>query len=105
MVDAVRLYALREGVEETSTTQRIARLEAAGVFGRDEADALSAGYAEVAGALLARQVVDARAGRRPSNFVAPDGLTARERRHLVESLKAIRALHARVRADFTGHIL
>jgi signal-transduction protein with cAMP-binding, CBS, and nucleotidyltransferase domain len=105
VVDAVRLYALREGVEETSTVQRIARLEAAGVFTRDEADALAAGYAEAAGALLTRQVADARAGRRPSNFVAPETLTARERRHLVEGLKAIRALHSRVRVDFTGRIL
>jgi signal-transduction protein with cAMP-binding, CBS, and nucleotidyltransferase domain len=105
MVDAVRLYALREGVEETSTTRRIALLERAGTFGRDEADALAAGYAEVAGALLARQVADVRDGRQASNFVAPDALTARERRHLVEALKAIRRLHLRVRADFTGRIL
>jgi len=105
LVDAVRLYALRDGVEETSTLGRIAALEAAGVFGRDEADALAAGYGQLAEALLRSQLAEARASRPPSNFVRPEALTARERRRLVETLKTIRALQVRTRADFTGRVL
>ena len=105
LVDAVRLYALRESVEETSTLGRIAALETAGVFDRDEADALAAGYGQLADALLRRQIADAQASRPPSNFVRPEALTARERRRLVETLKTIRALQVRARADFTGRIL
>jgi CBS domain-containing protein len=105
MVDAVRLYALREGVEATSTLGRIGALQAAGVFDRNEADALAAAYAHLADALLRRQVADALAGRAPSNFVRPEDLVTRKRRRLVESLKTIRALQVRARADFTGRIL
>jgi CBS domain-containing protein len=102
MIDAVRLLALRAGVEEASTLARLADLQARSVLSRDEADRLAAGYADLADMLLRRQIQDIRSGRQPSAFVPPEALTARERDGLEEALRSIRDLRTGVRLELLG---
>ncbi len=105
LINAVRVFALRDGVTETSTLARIDSLRAAGTFDPDEADYLAGGFRDIAQIVLARQIAD-RLARRPVGYaVDPRSLTPRERDRLVDALKAIRRLHERVRIDFTGLVL
>ncbi|MBF0392976.1 MAG: CBS domain-containing protein, partial [Alphaproteobacteria bacterium] len=105
IVEAVRLYALREGVAATNTQDRIAALANKGVFSRDERAALSGAFEHVAELLLRGQIADTLAGRKPSAYVAPDALPGHDKDILALAMKAVDRLNTRLRADFTGGIL
>jgi len=104
LVQAVRLLALREGIPESATLDRLDRLHAAGVLGADDHDYLCGAFRHVTLLLLRQQIADFRAGRAVSNFVHPDRLSKRERDQLVDSFKAIQRFLDRVRSDFTGSV-
>jgi signal-transduction protein with cAMP-binding, CBS, and nucleotidyltransferase domain len=104
LVGAVRLLALREGVDETSTLERLRVLTERGVFDVAERDDLGNAFKLITDILLRGQIADYRAGRRVSYFVDPDGLSKRDRGDLVDSLKAIDAVRRRVKLEFTAQI-
>ncbi len=104
LVQNIRLLALREGIVETATLERIARLRQAGVFDADQADYLSGAFRHVTFLLLRQQVADFQAGRKVSNFVPPTALSERERDILVDSFKAIEELRKRVRHEFSAEV-
>ena len=104
LIGAVRLLALREGIDAVSTLGRIQALHDAGVLDRDEHDYLGGAFRHICRLLLRRQVSDFMSGNEVSNFVDPGSLTKRERDMLTDSLAAIRALQNRVRSEFTGEI-
>lgn len=104
LVGAIRLLALREGVEATSTLERIDVLADRGVLGRGERDGLSGAFALITGLLLRRQIADFKAGRPVTYYLAPRALSKPERGELLESLKAIDAVRKRVYLEFTGQI-
>lgn len=104
LVQAARLLALREGIPETATLDRLGRLRAAGVIGADDHDYLCGAFRLITQLLLRQQIADFRAGKAISNFIDPDTLSQRERDQLVDSFKAIRRFLGRVRSDFTGNV-
>jgi signal-transduction protein with cAMP-binding, CBS, and nucleotidyltransferase domain len=105
LVEAIRLMALAEGVEETATLARIDRLHRKGVLRRDEQDYLVGAFGHIAFLLLRQQLADLRAGKKPGNFVPVEALSERERDILIDSLKAVDLFRKRVRGDLTGQIL
>jgi signal-transduction protein with cAMP-binding, CBS, and nucleotidyltransferase domain len=104
LVSAVRLLALREGVEETATAERIRVLREMGVFTVAECDALLAALALITDILLRSQIAEFRSGRKVSYFVDPDALGKRQRGELIDALKAIEQLRRRVDMEFTAQI-
>ena len=62
LVGAVRLLALREGVEDTATLRRIAALHKAGVLSDNDADYLRGAFTHITFLLLRQQLSDFRAG-------------------------------------------
>jgi CBS domain-containing protein len=100
LVEGVRLFALREGVGETSTLQRIAALHEKGVLDADEQDYLLGAFTHITFVLLRAQIAAFKADRSVGNAVDPDTLSERERDLLVDSLRAIRDFRQRVRGDF-----
>jgi signal-transduction protein with cAMP-binding, CBS, and nucleotidyltransferase domain len=104
LVNAVRLLALRAGIAETSTLQRIAALHRASVFDDDRREALVAAFEHITRLLLRQQLADFRAGRRVSNYVPPKQLSKREKNLLVDAFRAIETLRGRVRFDLTGEL-
>lgn len=104
LVEAIRLLALREGIEETSTLERIRALGGRGVLGISEADDLGAAFTLITDILLRKQIRDYRAGRRVGYFVDPEILSRRQRVALQDALKAIDRLRKRVHTDFTAQI-
>jgi len=104
LIEAMRLLALREGIEDASTLDRMATLREKGVLGGDEADYLEGTYRHLSFLLLRQQIADFKAGRMVSNYVHPRSLTHRERDILVVGFKAIRTLRGKVRSEFTGEV-
>lgn len=104
LVNAVRILALRDGVAATPTLARIAVLREIGTLGADEADELAAVFRQISALLLARQVACFSAGRPVGNAVPPGSLGRRDRRLLVDGLRAIDRLRERVGAELTGNI-
>ncbi len=105
LVEAMRLWALREGIAEVSTLGRMAALKAKGILSNDEDDYLSGAYRHISHLLLRQQLRDYAAGRPVANYVPPESLTERERDILVEAFKAIRAMRNRLQTDLTGELL
>ncbi len=104
LVEAVRLLALREGIEATSTLARIGALHVRGILDINDKDYLTSAYNHIAMLLLRQQIRDFRAGRRVGSYVSPRSLSKRESDLLVDSFKAIDTLRKRVRMDFTGDV-
>lgn len=105
LVAAVRLLALREGLTEASTLQRLAGLRARGVLGADEHEALGDAYCNLTYLQLRQQLADSAAGRPVSHLVSTAGWSRARRHRVADDLRAIDSLLRRVRADFTGQVL
>ncbi len=105
LVTNVRLLALKHGIAETSTLERIRLLHAAGALDRNEQDYLSGAFDHITNLLLRQQIADFKAGNPVGNHVHPDDLSGRERDMLVDSLKAIARLRERVHHEFTAGVV
>jgi CBS domain-containing protein len=104
LAEAVRLLALRAGIEVTGTLARIDALGQAGELSRDLQDDLRAAFDQITGLQLRQQIADYEAGRPVSNFVDPASLTARETELLKGSFRAINGFRARVRAELDSDV-
>jgi signal-transduction protein with cAMP-binding, CBS, and nucleotidyltransferase domain len=104
LVAATRLLALRDGVTETGTAQRIAALAARGSIAAREASTLQAAFALLLDVLLRQQLADLAAGRRPGNLVDTAAMPKETRQALREALKAVRSFSRTSFAGFTGEI-
>lgn len=104
LVAAIRLAALRAGVEETGTPARIAALEAAGSIAASDAEALRAAFAVLLARLLRQQLADLAAGETPGSLVDTDALTRAERTELRAALRAVRSYAKGVFAEFSGRV-
>ncbi len=104
LVQSVRLLALREGLSETGTLDRIEALHERRVLDRNERDSLTGAFDLIATLLLRGQIADVRAGREPGSQVPLEDLTPWHRDLLVSSLKAIAALGKRIHIELTGEI-
>lgn len=105
LVESVRLFALRQGVTETSTLGRLGLLRKATVIDGNEHDYLSEAFRHIASLVLRQQIRDFNAGRELGNGVDPGDLSQREKKQLIDGLKAVRALQERVRMEITGEVL
>jgi signal-transduction protein with cAMP-binding, CBS, and nucleotidyltransferase domain len=104
LAEAVRLLALRAGIEATGTLARLAALAAAGEVSRDAEDQLRGAFDHVTGLQLRQQIDDFQAGRPATNFVDPATLTTRELDLLKDGFRAINDFRDRIRSDLTGDV-
>jgi signal-transduction protein with cAMP-binding, CBS, and nucleotidyltransferase domain len=104
LVAAARLLALRDGIIETGTAQRIAALAARGSIAAREAGALQAAFALLLDVVLRQQLADLAAGRRPGNLVDTAAMLKEARQELRAALKAVRSFSRASFAGFTGEI-
>ncbi len=105
LVSNLRILALRAGIKETGTRERIDRLHDLGVLDRDEWDYLRGAFRHITHLLLRQQLADYRdPGVEVGNYVHPDALSEREKDILINSFKAIDALANRVKNELTGEL-
>jgi signal-transduction protein with cAMP-binding, CBS, and nucleotidyltransferase domain len=105
LVESVRLFALRQGVSETGTLERLALLHRAGVIDDNEHDYLTEAFRHTASLVLRQQIRDFGERRQVGNGVNTDELSQREKRQLIDGLKKVRSLQERVRMEITGEVL
>lgn len=103
IVNFARLYALRFGLRETNTRDRLVELRAAGVLDSEAASELVRAYDVLLDLRLRHQVaIPTAAEESPDNRVAPAALAPRDRAALKEALVAIAASHRRIVLDYPG---
>jgi signal-transduction protein with cAMP-binding, CBS, and nucleotidyltransferase domain len=96
LVQGIRLLALREGIDATSTSSRMSRLHGDGHLSNDEYDYLKGAHEHISNLLLRQQLEDHRQGNTISNHVSKQVLTKRQKDMLVDGYKALRAFHKRL---------
>jgi len=104
LVETIRLLALREGVLETSTIERMKALSKLDVLDKNELEFLSRAFTLITRILLRHQLRDYRDGRVVSNFVFPRDMSRLERQLLVQAFQAIDDLRKRVKSEFTAEV-
>lgn len=102
VVDFARLYALRHGLTQTNTLDRLDALLAAGVLEARAHREIVQVYDALMRLRLAHQVRLLEQGRPPDNALEPDELTYLDRRILRESFANIRSFQSRLGYEFTG---
>ena len=104
LVEAVRLLALREGIKETSTLQRIAILKNLNYLSHNEYDYLHAAFGHLTYCVLQQQISDYKQGVPVNIYVPPESLTDRESDLLIDSLNQISELRSRIHAEYTADV-
>jgi len=103
LVDIVRIYALRHGIRETNTHDRLYGLYLKNVISRQDHAELEQAYSFLMQLRFLRQIEALEsASAEPDNVVNPNSLSKFEQNMLREALKRIEVLQARARFDFIG---
>jgi CBS domain-containing protein len=105
IVDLVRVFALKNGIEATNTGKRIELLQKAGVFTNKEAQELDHAYYYLMALRLEKQTVQLRKkGSIVDNFISTQDLTKVQMVTLIEIFKVIKSFQLKVRISFTNTI-
>ena len=104
-VAAARLLALKAGVAETSTLDRVTALGAVGVLDDDDVDEVGTAFRQVCDIVLRAQIASFEAGREVNNRVTLSSLSPSRKQSLRAALGTIENLAARARSEFTGTTL
>jgi CBS domain-containing protein len=102
IVAFARLYALRHGIAQTSTLDRLDALAERGKLAPASRDEITATYTFLMRLRLRQQVLDFHAGRTPGNLISVRSLGYSDRTHLRQSFAHIRALQRSIDYDFLG---
>jgi len=104
LVEGIRLLALRAGIGACSTTDRLAALVTLKSLSVDLAAELGEAFATLTGLLLDQQIQDHRNGRTPNAYLAPERLSAGDRRRLRAALMTATRLRGKVHTDMTAEV-
>ncbi len=100
IIDLARVYALACGVADVNTRDRLAKARGEGglsaVGGADLGDALEF----ISEIRLRHQATQAKAGRKPDNFVSPADLSQFERNHLKDAFAVVRTMQSSLSQRF-----
>jgi PAS domain S-box-containing protein len=102
IVDFARIYALRHGVQENNTLERLAILRDLQVLPEATAAEVSQAYSALMEMRIEHQTRNAAEDRPPDNLVDPTTLTLIERKVLKEAFAQIKHIQTRLSYDFTG---
>jgi PAS domain S-box-containing protein len=102
IVAFARLYALRHGIAQTSTLDRLDALAERGKLAPASRDEITATYTFLMRLRLRQQVLDFHAGRTPGNLISVRRLGYSDRVQLRQSFAHIRALQRSIDYDFLG---
>ena len=100
IVDAMRVFALREGVSRCKTLERIAALRRLGVFEPDFSETMRIAFEELQDLLLTHQLEQVRRGETPDPLLRMERLSSHERERLRVSLRASRRMREHLQTTF-----
>ena len=102
VVDFARIYALKHGLKERNTHERLKALREAGIFSDQSYYELKIALSYLMRIRLDKQAVSIDQGLSPDNFVSPDLLTSIDQKILKEIFVQIKNFQVRLSYDFTG---
>lgn len=100
IADAVRVFALREGISRCKTLERIAALRRLGIFDADFAETLRIAFEELQDLLFTHQLNQVERGETPDPLVRMERLSSHDRERLRVSLRATRRMRERLQYAF-----
>jgi CBS domain-containing protein len=105
VVDLARLYALRHGVRETNTIERLRTLAKLRVLPAETPDELVAAYEFILLLRIRGHVAHLAKGRETDNYVAPDEMERVDRTLLKEHLAVIATAQQALESEFSTYLL
>jgi CBS domain-containing protein len=90
VINAARIFALRDGVSSCNTNDRIQGLAHEGTITPDFAATITAAYDELLDILVSHQIRQRREGREPTKSVAPEDLPSSARESLRIAMHAVK---------------
>lgn len=103
MVDCLRLFALREGLKEINSFDRIHRLKERGVFKAGDAEYIEAAYESLLMFRIKAAAEKIRLGQEPDHYIDLTALSRKEKALLKESLLVINRLQSLTAHAFHVH--
>ncbi len=103
LVDCVRLFALREGIRETNSFERIKRLGECGVFKADDVEYLHSAYEALLMFRIKNGLAKIKKGDSPNNYLDTDNLSRKDKSRLRRSLIAVSRLQTLTAHAFHVH--
>ena len=100
IVDAMRVFALREGISRCKTMERIASLRRLGVFDADFSDTMRIAFEELQDLLFIHQLDQVERGETPDPLVRMERLSSHDKERLRVSLRACRRMRERMQYGF-----
>lgn len=97
IVSAARALAIRHGVREHSTPERLAGLQGLNIGAGEDLEEVANAQELFLDLILAQQIIDTADGRPASNKVAVNRLSARDRERLRTALRAVASLEEMTR--------
>ncbi len=104
ITQGVRALALKGRVRETSTLERIEKLEESNLLPSDLASDLSEAYSFLQTLRLKGQIEKLREGKPPDNYINPEKLSKLERDLLKDTLKIVEEFQGFIERRYTAHI-
>ncbi len=103
LVDCIRLFALREGIRETNSFDRIHSLKSRGVFKADDAEFVEAAFESLLMFRIRNSVDRMRIGHTPDNVIDLGQLNKKERTLLKEAMLVVNRLQTLTDHSFHVH--
>ncbi len=100
LIDAMRVFALREGVSRCMTLERIAALRRLGVFEPDFSETMRIAFEELQDLLLSHQLDQIRRGETPDPLLRMERLSSHQRERLRVALRASRRMREHLQLTF-----
>ncbi len=104
LVGLIRMLALRSGIAETGTMERLRALIAAGRISDAFGAILAEDFAILTGMRVRQQIADVDAGRPVSNHLKLAELTERDRKRLVRLFRSVDTLRRVAAQEFGGRL-
>ncbi len=103
LVDCIRLFALREGIRETNSFDRIHRLKANKIFKADDAEFIEAALESLLMFRIRNTLDRMREGHKPDSIVTLGRLNRKERILLKEAMLVVNRLQSLTEHSFHVH--
>ncbi|SEO45377.1 DUF294 nucleotidyltransferase-like domain-containing protein [Aquisalimonas asiatica] len=100
IVDAMRVFALKESISRCKTLERLASLRRLGVFDPDFAESMRIAFEELQDLLLTHQLDQIERGETPDPLLRMERLSSHDRERLRVSLRATRRMRERLQYTF-----
>jgi len=103
LVDCIRIFSLREGIQETNSFERINRLKERRVFKPEDAESIEAAYETLLMLRIREAVEKMKLGSHPDNLINPGNLNKKDKALLKESLATVNRLQSLTAHAFHVH--